>query len=303
MKRYLHSLRLALFLDAKSFYLGWKEHLPDCEFDVSLLIKWLTNWIGGGSSVGIHCYVQQQSDSSCTPLDAELEQFISLLKMHSGAFIYQLPPRDDAVTCDECGGFYYLLENKRMEIMIASNVIHLAAKNVYDAAVLLSHEKSYVPVLETLKFMGKQAYVTHWADETVHKQVKSAAFGRINLSKMSTVPCRYYFIKKTPGNLMQHSPPIAMTHFTGDHELDAFLSELTRATQKFAAGNGYVGLGYFLNYWNSEYLGETASARRTILDRLLVENWVETYDVGGGKLALQLSDRARERFREIAAQQ
>jgi hypothetical protein len=85
------------------------------------------------------------------------------------------------------------------------------------------------------------------------------------------------------------SNPTPIEAVTGDHAMDAFLSELSQAQNKFSGG--YVGLGYFLTRWRSAHLDSTPETRRRVLDKLLAEGFVETYNAPDGALAIRVSDR------------
>lgn len=303
MGKQSESLRVALFLDGKGFYLGWKDNAPHCDIDFSRLAKWLMRRVGGGFLTGAYCYVQEFSDHHLAQFEKDLADFFALLKSEDGFFVHGFSQEIECLKCVKCSANYPFEGYKKMDMIIASNVLQLAITDSYDVVVLISDDPDYIPVLETLQFMGKQAYVASWSNGAISPGVRSAAFSCINLSRGLDAFEKRSSEKDSFHLLSQEQSAVAITHFTGEYELDAFMSELAQAEQRFENDDGYVGLGYFLNYWRSEHLDKTPAGRRTVLDRLLVENWVETYDSGGGKLAIQLSDRARERFQEIAAQQ
>lgn len=297
------SLRVALFLDGKRFYLGWKECSPNCDIDFSRLAKWLTYRVGGGLLTGVYCYYQEFSSEHLTQLEEDLQGFFELLQLQEGLFIESFAARVGHLTCAQCGTSSSLKERKNMDIAIASNMLQLAVADAYDVAVFISDDADYVPVLKAVQLMGKQAYVASWSTAAIDCRIRAAAFGCINLSRNLDAFDKLATVANSSQDTATEELPIAITHFTGEYELDAFMSELAKAQRRFEGGDGYVGLGYFLHYWRSAHLASTPAGRQTVLDRLLVENWVETYGVGDGKLAIQLSERAHERFQEIAAQQ
>jgi len=294
---------VALFLDGKGFYVGWQDAAGHCDIDFSRLTKWLVHRTGGELLVGTYCYAQELAGRDLTQFEKDLEDFFAMLRTQSGFFVRGFSQKIECLTCMQCGKDYPYELSKKIDVLMASYMLQLAATDAYDVVVLISDDPHYVPVLKTLQFMGKQAYVASWSHTTISQEVRRAAFGCVNLSRSLDAFEKRSSEGGSVGNLSQEQSPITLTHFTGEHELDAFMSELAQAEQRFEDDGGYVGLGYFLNYWRSEHLDKTPAGRRTVLDRLLVENWVETYDAGGGKLAIQLSDRARERVQEIAVQQ
>ena len=90
-------------------------------------------------------------------------------------------------------------------------------------------------------------------------------------------------------------------NFTGESDLDSFLSELAQAEKKLAGES--VGLGYFLGHWRSVHLNKEPKIRRSVLNKLLENNWLEAYDSGGGNLAVRFSDRGVERLQELTRKQ
>ncbi|MEM7403166.1 MAG: NYN domain-containing protein [Myxococcota bacterium] len=297
-------VRVALFFDGKNFHVGWKETAQGRRIDFMRLAKWLVQRTGGTALSGAYYFtgIQQEiSEEESDESQHKLLGFLEMLENQPGFFVQTFFRKSGCVNCSECGRQHAYVSDKETDLALVSHMLQLAAVDGYDAAILLSGDGDYAPALQSVRAMGKQVHIASWGSANVSRRIRMEAFSQIDMLEGLGV-FEYGAQEQKPliDAAIQYEA-IEVVNFTGQRELDAFISELTQAEKKFEGG--YVGLNYFLNRWRSEHLDENPNVRRSVLNQLLVENWVETYDVGSGKMAVRLSDRARERGREFAEAQ
>ncbi len=292
------SARVALFFDGRNFYSGWREAAQGRRVDFAKLAKWLVFQAGGTDLAGA-CYctaldktMHNEVDDSCQ----RLQGFLEMLSNQNGFFVHTFQQKVGCMNCDHCGKENHYTSDKEADVALTAQMLQLAAVNAFEIAVLLSGDANYSPALQSLRLLGKKAHVASWGGMGVSKRIRAAAFSHIDLLE------GLEFFERGIGDqslaLLEGVDSIVeVLEFTGDFSFNAFMSEFIEAEKKF--DGGFVGLGYFLNHWRSAHLDKTAQARRAVLDKLLVDNWMETYDIGGGNLALCLSDRAQERLQEM----
>lgn len=294
-------MRVALFFDGKNFHVGWKEAAEGRRIDFIQLARWLVQRAGGTFLAGAHYFtgIQEIAEEENDESQQKLLGFLEMLENQPGFFVHTFYRKVGCLNCGECGTQHQYLSDKETDLAVVSHMLQLAAVDAYDTAVLLSGDGDYAPALQSIRAMGKQAHIASWGTANVSKRIRLEAFSQIDMLEGLDVFEYGAAAPRTLVDVGSNHEPIDVTSFTGEFALDAFISELVQAEKKFAGG--YVGLTYFLNRWRSEHLDEAPNVRRSVLNQLLVENWVETYDAGAGKMALRLSDRARERSRDVTA--
>ncbi|MEM7589065.1 MAG: NYN domain-containing protein [Myxococcota bacterium] len=296
-------MRVALFFDGKNFHVGWKEAAEGRRIDFIQLAKWLVHRAGGTLLAGAHYFtgIQEITEEESDESQQKLLGFLEMLENQPGFFVHTFYRKVGCVSCGECGMQHQYFSDKETDLAVVSHMLRLASVDAYDIAVLLSGDGDYAPALQSVRAMGKQAHIASWGTANVSKRIRLEAFSQIDMLEGLDVFEYGASAQKSLIDENTYHEPIEIINFTGEHTLDAFISELIQAEKKFEGG--YVGLTYFLNRWRSEHLDEAPNVRRSVLNQLLVENWVETYEAGAGKMALRLSDRAREYSRDVTTTQ
>jgi uncharacterized LabA/DUF88 family protein len=289
-------MRVALFFDGKNFYSGWREAAKGRRIDFSKLADWLVRRAHGTTLWGAYYYTSIEDLTVVGTSDAQqkLAGFLDMLETQPGFFVHTFKRKVGSVTCQDCGIENRYMMEKEVDTSMVAHMLKLAAVNAFDTLVLMSGDADFAPAIEGVRALGKQAYIASWGGTGVSKRIRSASFDHIDMLEGLAFFEREISPDEDPyvpsSELDQN--PIEVTPVTGDQAMDAFLAELEQAQNKFSGG--YVGLGYFLTRWRSAHLDSTPDIRRRVLDKLLAQGFVETYNAPDGALAIRLSDRIAE---------
>ena len=291
MKRQIER-RIAVFFNGKTFYAGWREMGQGCRVDFAKMAGWLVQQAGGNILAGAHYYTSLVEGVEDTADDARqrLQGFLEMLEHQPGFFVHPSHRKVGLAACDHCGEENRYISDKEVDLHLVSDMLQLASTGAYDVAVVVAGDADYTPALQSLRAMGKQVCVVSWGGSGMSKRLRATAFNHIDLLE------GVHAFEYETNTKQKELTPAEITEFTGDQRFDGFLSELVRAQKKFQGG--FVGMGYFINKWRSAHLDPTPQARRDVLDHLLVEHWVEEYEIDdgsdNGSIALRLSDQARD---------
>lgn len=292
------TIRVALFFDGRNFYSGWKETANSRRVDFTRLAKWLVHRAGGTLLSGAYYYtgVGEISDERSGASHQKLMGFLEMLESQPGFFVHTFRRKVGSMDCEQCGSENRYTSDKEADLAVVSHMLQLAAVDAYDVVVLMSGDVDYAPALESVRAMGKQAHVASWGGSGVSKRLRATAFSHIDMLD-GLDAFEHAAVTSEPLSLLEGGDvPVDIRQFTGEQRLDAFMSELIQAEKKFEGG--YVGMGYFLNNWRSIHLDDSPQARREVLDHLVEKDWVDSYEVGEGKMALRLSEQARHHLEE-----
>ncbi len=286
-------MRVALFFDGKNFYSGWREAAKGRRIDFAKLAEWLVMRAKGTALWGAYYYTGVD-DSSLGQSDTQqkLAGFLDMLETQPGFFVHTFKRKVGSIGCSECGAENRYVLEKEVDTTMVAHMLRLAAVNAYDTLVLMSGDADYAPAIEGVRALGKQAYIASWGGTGVSKRIRSAAFDHIDMLQGLSHFEREFSLDEEDGDDFIHGAEsvVEIASVTGDPAMDAFLAELDQAQSKFSGG--YVGLGYFLTRWRSAHLDTTPETRRRVLDKLLAEGFVETYNAPDGALAIRVSSRA-----------
>ncbi|MEM7403524.1 MAG: NYN domain-containing protein [Myxococcota bacterium] len=295
--------RVALFFDGGNFYSGWKENANSRRVDFTRLAKWLVQRAGGTLLAGAYYYtgVSEVSDERSGASHQKLMGFLEMLESQPGFFVHTFRRKVGSIDCEQCGIENRYTSDKEADLAVVSHMLQLAAVDAYDIAVLMSGDVDYTPALQSARAMGKQVHVASWGGTNASKRLKAAAFSHIDMLEGLDAFEHTSETSDSLSLLESNEASIKVTRFTGDQRLDGFMSELVQAEKKFEGG--YVGMGYFLNSWRSIHLDDSPQARREVLNHLVDQNLVDSYEVEDGKTALRLSRQARDQLRELYVHQ
>lgn len=285
-------MRVALFFDGKNFYSGWREAAKGRRIDFTRLSDWLVERAKGSHLWGAYYYTGiEDSALNQTEPQQKLVGFLDMLETQPGFFVHTFKRKVGCISCSECGAENKYVSEKEVDTTMVAHMLRLAAANAFDTLVLMSGDADYAPAIEGVRALGKQAYIASWGGTGVSKRIRSAAFDHIDMMQGLSVFERDIteddFANEYTDNEIVD---LEISTVTGDLAMDSFLAELEQAQGKFSGG--YVGLGYFLTRWRSAHLDSTPDTRRRVLDKLLAEGFVETYNAPDGALAIRVSGRA-----------
>lgn len=285
-------MRVALFFDGKNFYSGWREAAKGRRIDFARLADWLVQRTKGTHLWGAYYYtgIDDVVAGSQSEAQQKLAGFLDMLETQPGFFVHTFKRKVGCISCPECGTENRYVLEKEVDTTMVAHMLEMAATDAFDIMVLMSGDADYAPAMEGVRALGKQAYIASWGGAGVSKRIRSVAFDHIDM--LAGLPifereCIEGEMHAEYNDLEDSN--IEISSVTGDLSMDAFLAELEQAQNKFSGG--YVGLGYFLTRWRSAHMDNTPDTRRRVLDKLLAEGFVETYNAPDGALAIRLSER------------
>lgn len=283
-------MRVALFFDGKNFYSGWREAARGRRIDFAKLSEWLVGRTKGTSLWGAYYYTAIE-ENGLTPNDAQqkLAGFLDMLETQPGFFVHTFKRKIGSIACQECNAENRYFVEKEVDTSMVAHMVRLAATNAYDVLVLMSGDADYAPAIDAVRALGKQAYIASWGGTGVSKRIRNVAFDHIDMLNGISFFEREVTDEDLYADYLDDEDMVTeIAAVTGDESMDAFLAELEQAQSKFSGG--YVGLGYFLTRWRSTHLDTTPDVRRRVLDKLLAEGFVETYNAPDGALAIRVSE-------------
>lgn len=282
--------RVAVFVNGKTFYAGWREMAQGHQVDFAKMAQWLVRQAMGNALVGVHYYTalidetEDHEDSSA----ARLQRFLQMLEYQPGFFVYRLPRKTGVTPCEHCGRENVFSSDKEVDVALVAHLLQQAAVDAYDVALVMTGDADYVPALRSMQAMGKRAFVVSWGGSGMSKRLRAVAFDHIDL--LAGIDVFEHGLDAKEGDIGSQT----ILPVTGEGRYDGFMSELIQARRKFEGG--FIGMGYFINKWRSVHLDPTPQARHGVLDDLLHEHWLELYDAGGGHVAIRFSSKAKDRL-------
>lgn len=301
-------MRVAIFIDGKNFYAGWKDRAGGRRIDFGAMARWIVKRAEGHALWGAHYYTGVETGpASGSESQAKLNGFLDMLEMQPGFFVERFPRKANTFQCVACGSENRYTQEKEVDTTMVADMLRYAAVGAYDILVLLSGDADYAPAMEGVRAIGKQAYVATWGGAGLASRIRRAAFDHIDLLEgLSMFGRNDDGIPPSVPYVDTYDPPITLRG--GDQSLESlriregesvegldqsrFLEEIRRAEEKFMGG--YVGANYFVTRWASDGLGETAELRRRMLDVLVEEGKVEIYDAPDGNKAIRLASSTNE---------
>jgi uncharacterized LabA/DUF88 family protein len=284
-------MKVALFFDGKNFYSGWREAARGRRIDFAKLSEWLVTKAKGSSLWGAYYYTAVE-DTGLTNTDTQqkLSGFLDMLETQPGFFVHTFKRKIGSLACQECSTENRYSIEKEVDTSMVAHMVRLAAVDAYDVLVLMSGDADYAPAIDAVRALGKQAYIASWGGTGVSKRIRNVAFDHIDMLNGISFFEREITDEDLYADYLDPDDLVTeIAEVTGDEGMDAFLAELEQAQSKFSGG--YVGLGYFLTRWRSTHLDTTPDVRRRVLDKLLAEGFVETYNAPDGALAIRVSER------------
>jgi uncharacterized LabA/DUF88 family protein len=292
-------MRVALFIDGKNFYSGWKDAANGERIDFNRLAEWLVKEVGGDRLAAAHYYTGiEDADNELAETQGKLGKFLSFIKTQRGFFVHSFKRRQVSFGCPHCNNAICFTREKEVDTSMVADMVRLAAVNAYDVAILLSGDADYIPAIQSVAQLGKQAWIASWGGSGLAARIKDVAFDHIDLlTGLDFFQCKDD-ARTTPavggefGRLKLHS--LSQSEDVGSGQELVFLQELRKAQDHFSKSRpgstgGYVGLGYFLTKWRSSALTSDAELRRQVLDSLVEQGKVDVYTASDGYQALSVA--------------
>lgn len=304
-------MRVAIFIDGKNFYSGWKDRVGGRRIDLREMASWIVKRAGGTCLWGAHYYTGIETGTAASAEgQLKLGGFLDMLEMQPGYFVERFPRKINNFQCSYCGADNRYTQEKEVDTAMVADIVRYAAIGAFDILVLVSGDADYAPALEAVRALGKQSIVATWGGTGLSYRIRKIAFEHIDLldgleafDHPDSTSSSYPVAQASSG---WYDPPITLRaaevrlessrvheHNSNPQPLDdrtTFLEELRRAEEKFHGG--YVGANYFVTRWASDNLPESPEARRHLLDQLVDDDLVERYDAPDGKKAIRLSTAA-----------
>lgn len=259
-------MKVALFFDGKNFHMALQRYASTLKIDYNELANWLTRQVssGGGDFVGAHYYTgftpPSQSGSE------EFSDFLKSLEVQLGYFVNREPRVRRTAKCKECGFTYTYRTEKRVDTRLVADMIHFAAVNAYDVAILLSGDQDFAPAVDAINALGKRVYLAAWSGHGVSKELRVRCYGQIRLEEGES--------EFSTGRSRGGDVSYALSE--SDDPEENMLAEIARASEYHRA---YVSRGHFVNRWRPQFnLPATGDDREAMLDKLIAEGRVLEYD-------------------------
>lgn len=268
-------MKICIYFDGQNFYRSLLRYDENLRVDYDRLATWITQAVGGPAATfsGAYYYVGVSADAP--PL---VEGFLKGLELRPGYFVKREGRVRRSGRCTACGAEYEYTTEKRVDTRLVADLIHYAANDAYDAAVLVSGDDDFVPAVEAVGALGKQVWVATWSAEELSKDLRVKCFGHIHLSegiaafrverpRERALP-RLDAREARPPAVAPLAPP---PREAGEVPLERALAELQRAEQRLP----HVSRGYFVTRWRSHLLPPAGPEREALVQRLIDAGLVE----------------------------
>jgi hypothetical protein len=291
-------MKVCIFFDGQNFYRSLLRFDESLRVDYDRLATWITQAVGGPTATFAGAYYYVGVSPGAPPL---VEGFLKGLELRPGYFVKREGRVRRTGRCSACGGEYEYTTEKRVDTRLVADLIHYAANNAYDAAVLVSGDDDFVPAVEAVNALGKQVWVATWSADELSTDLRVRCFGQIRLSdgvaafrterpraldrERGTVATRSDVRLASRPALPRPARPAS------DLLLERGLAELQRAESRLP----HVSRGYFVMRWKSHQLPPVGQEREVLVQQLidagLAEEFALTDTEGRAITAIRSRDR------------
>jgi uncharacterized LabA/DUF88 family protein len=270
-------MKICIFFDGQNFYRSLQRFDENLRVDYDRLAVWITQAVGGQSAMfgGAYYYVGVSSDAPHV-----VEGFLKGLELRPGYFVRREPRVRRSGRCPQCGEEYEYTTEKRVDTRLVADLIHHAANDNFDAAVLVSGDDDFVPAVEAVNSLGKQVWVATWSAEELSSDLRVRCFGQIRLSEgIGAFRVERPRIAERDrygvgARLDTRMPPRAM-RAPQEPTLERGLAELQRAQARLP----HVSRGYFVTRWRSHQLPPAGQEREMLVQQLIEAGLAEEFEV------------------------
>lgn len=156
--------RVVIFIDGSNFYHGLKKHIAKTSLDFHRFSKLLSD---NRELIRTYYYNTPVTQKQGLVQYAKQQKFFS--KLYSTPYLtvklgyFLEAERPTKITCQYCSKEgEYLLKNwieKGVDTKIATDMLSMAYKNIYDTAILVSGDGDFASTIEAVKELGKHVEV------------------------------------------------------------------------------------------------------------------------------------------------
>src|SRR5207247_350378 len=205
-----------------------------------------------------------------------VEGFLRGLEPRPGYFVKREPRVRRAGRCRACGQEYEYTTEKRVDTRLVADLIHYAASNAFDAAVLVSGDDDFVPAVEAANALGKQVWVATWSAEDLSKDLRVRRFRHIRLGGgVSAFRVERRPHERAPGRAAASRLAPLAAGLAASSQLERGLEELQRAEARLP----HVSRGYFVMRWKSHALPPVGPEREALVQQLIDRGLAEEFEV------------------------
>jgi hypothetical protein len=299
-------MKICIFFDGQNFYRSLQRYDDSLRVDYDRLAVWITQAVGGPGAMfgGAYYYVGVSADAPVV-----VEGFLKGLELRPGYFVKRDRRVRRSVRCPACGIDNEYTTEKRVDTRLVADLIHYAANNAYDAAVLVSGDDDFVPAVEAVNALGKQVWVATWSADELSSDLRVRCFGHLSLSDgIATFrtdrvprergPAPFRMEGRAPRPLTPRLAPALTSPLRSAPEvaLERGLGELQRAEARLP----HVSRGYFVMRWKSHLLPPAGQEREQLVQQMLDAGMAEEIEVTGPDGRVVIALRSRERDGNVA---
>ena len=263
--------RVCLFFDGKNHMKDLRLAAEDRWIDHALLASWAVSAVGGTEFIAAHYYTGIPNAAEDNSGRTTLSDLLTELERRQGFFVHRYPRQSATWQCSNCGHHEPFTKEKLVDTALVADVVLMAARNLYDVAVIFSGDYDVAPAMDAVHSLGKKAWLATFGHVGVNRRLRESAWGVLDLAN---------HIEKFahPAIRERGSAPAAADPPDQDADL---LRELQRAQDHFQSGGGFVGTQYFLHRWRGQGVPDDPEQRRLAVERLIQAGLIEMYDAFG----------------------
>src|SRR5262245_20513087 len=300
-------MKICIFFDGQNFYRSLQRFDENLRVDYDRLAVWITQNVGGPTAMfgGAYYYVGVSPDAPQV-----VEGFLKGLELRPGYFVRREPRVRRSVRCPACGTENEYTTEKRVDTRLVADLIHHAANDNFDAAVLVSGDDDFVPAVEAVNALGKQVWVATWSAEELSSDLRVRCFGHIHLSAAvghfrierlprdrDRGPAPLRSEPRGPRPVSRLAPPVAAApRVSAATALERGLTELQRAEARLP----HVSRGYFVMRWKSHLLPPAGHEREQLVQQMLDAGVIEEVELTDAEGRVVVALRSRERDGNVA---
>ena len=263
-------MRVALFFDGNNFYRALRAQYTNWEINYEQLSEWVLEKVDSKARLtGAYYYTGYSEQSG-------LDRFLGGLEIKRGFFVRREPIVERQSECPHCNQVIHYQVEKRVDTRLVAEMVQLAARNTFDAAVVFSGDEDLVPAVEAVNSFGKPVYVATWGGNSLARNMRVHCYDVIDLRE----GLHSFATLKT----VEVEVPAAEV-------IQEVLQQLMEAWTYFHGRDGLVTRWYFENKWKpTGPCPPPGTARQEMLDILIQTGQVEAFETdlnGRSVLALR----------------
>ena len=259
-------MRIALFFDGNNFYRALRSQYTSWEINYELLADWVVKSIDSTARMtGAYYYTGFSEQSG-------LERFLGGLEIKRGFFVRREPIVERESSCPHCQASIHYQIEKRVDTRLVAEMVQLAARDTFDAAVVFSGDEDLVPALEAVNSFGKPVYVATWGGQCLSRSMRVHCYDIIDL-------------RRGLEEFATQKGVLPQTQTAQD-----LLEQLVEAWTYFNGRDGFVTRWYFENKWKpTGPCPPPGNPRQELLDVLIQSGKVEVFETTlNGRMVLAL---------------